>query len=92
MVPVTAPLVSALAAARAILTESHLLHDFLEVGMPPERIKARILGQGEQLHIALVASSIKPCDSLMRLAESGVGCGNIVGGRALVSGSSLEFV
>src|ERR1700674_1637771 len=86
------PRLLVLPAGRGILTESHLVDDLLEVGTAAERIKTWILGQGEQLHISLATSPVQPRDYLLRVAERGVGGGDIVGGHALVRGSTLEFI
>ena len=74
------------------LLKPHLRHNFLECGALAEGIKARILGQGEELHVSLPASSVEPFHRLVGFAQCGVGRGDIVGRQTLAGASTFETV
>src|SRR4030088_4123 len=80
----------AVLAGWAILRESHPLDNLLKLRTIAERIKTRILGQSEELHVSLLTSSVEPYNHLTRLAEGGVCCGNVIGWHAPVRRGTLE--
>src|SRR5579863_1384548 len=80
------------AAGRVELAEAHLFDNLPELRRVTERIKPRILSQGEELHIALPASAVEPRSHPFRFAECRIGGCNVVGGRALARTRRFQFI
>ena len=72
------------------LCQPDAIDNFLELGAMPQRVKAGILNQGEDLHVSLIASAIEPHAHLPGFSKRRISRSNVIGRHAFVIRRALE--